>query len=93
MSIYIRKGTEEGAKWGLHDVEIDNRDSSETWVHLYNEDRSDYRTVEIGFEDILDLIENMFENATDTPEILGKMDACIDILKELQIEVGKEKKK
>ena len=60
---YIRKGTEQGCKWGLHDVEGDNRGMDETWIHLYNEDRSDYRTVVIGIEEAVDIVENAFENS------------------------------
>jgi hypothetical protein len=81
INIGIRKGTEEGVRWGLHDVETDNRGLDETWVHLYNEDRTDYLTVVIGIKDAIDIVENAFENhyPEDSDILLRAREMCEDL--------------
>jgi len=84
QNIGIRKGTERGLLWGLGEIEWDNRGLDETWIHLYNEDNSDYRTIVIGIEDAVDVVENAFENSLEEDsEDMRRVTALCDELRAL----------
>jgi len=77
----IRKGTERGIMWGFHS-ESDNRGMDETWIHLYNEERTDFLTVSIGIEEAIGIIENAFENSVDEGSVF--MTRAADLCEELR---------
>jgi len=86
IEVSIQGGPYGVIEWGHDRKEWDNRGLDETWIHLYNFDETEVKTVVIGIAEAINIVENAFENSfpEDSYELFRVQEMCNDLRKYLK---------